>query len=151
MSTVPDDADLLREYLAVRDAPCPGCGYNLRGLTTGRCPECAESLELRVALHDPRQAWFIAGLVGLASGAGFSGLLFLYAIIRFALARWQMPPGGFLIVVSASGIIETYLLIAWLRQRRAFQRSSPTLQRLLVVGCWAATLGNVFVFAALIR
>ena len=37
---VPTDADLLAQYLSSHDAPCPACGYNLRGLTESRCPEC---------------------------------------------------------------------------------------------------------------
>ena len=33
-------------YLAGRDAPCPRCGYNLRGVESSRCPECGGALEL---------------------------------------------------------------------------------------------------------
>lgn len=39
---------LVAAYLASRDAPCPGCGYNLRGLTGSACPECGKPLELRL-------------------------------------------------------------------------------------------------------
>lgn len=38
--------DELRLYLAERDAPCPGCGYNLRSLVTERCPECGRGVTL---------------------------------------------------------------------------------------------------------
>jgi hypothetical protein len=46
----------LKGYLARRDVPCPSCGYNLRGLRTGACPECGfgfdvESLKV---LRTPR-------------------------------------------------------------------------------------------------
>jgi rubrerythrin len=34
------DAALLAQYLKERDVPCPGCGYNLQGITTEKCPEC---------------------------------------------------------------------------------------------------------------
>lgn len=27
------------------DIPCPGCGYNLRGLTVPRCPECGNEFD----------------------------------------------------------------------------------------------------------
>ena len=36
----------LREFLATRDAACSGCGYNLRGLQSDRCPECAAHLSI---------------------------------------------------------------------------------------------------------
>lgn len=38
--------DALARYLAERDARCPGCGYNLRGLKEGTCPECGFGLNL---------------------------------------------------------------------------------------------------------
>jgi hypothetical protein len=31
---------LALEFLRTHDVPCPNCGYNLRGNTTGTCPEC---------------------------------------------------------------------------------------------------------------
>lgn len=37
----------LRRYLAERDVPCPGCGYNLRGLGENCCPECGRELSYR--------------------------------------------------------------------------------------------------------
>lgn len=43
------ERDLLQEFLAQQDAPCPACGYNLRGLTGPACPECAGVLTLGVA------------------------------------------------------------------------------------------------------
>ena len=34
--------------LLIRDEPCPGCGYNLRGLEEHhRCPECGHRYDLR--------------------------------------------------------------------------------------------------------
>lgn len=47
------------EFLAGRDAPCPRCGYNLRSVRTGFCPECGLVLRLEIAGRDPlaRVAW----------------------------------------------------------------------------------------------
>ena len=42
----------LADFLAERDASCYGCGYSLRGLTTGVCPECGQAIDL-----DALRAW----------------------------------------------------------------------------------------------
>lgn len=42
-----DAHEMLRRYLADHDAPCPACGYNLRGLEGETCPECGEAVALR--------------------------------------------------------------------------------------------------------
>ena len=60
----PTDSDLLRQYLAERDVSCPGCGYNLRGLAAGACPECNQDFELGIKLASPR----IGRLVAVPSG-----------------------------------------------------------------------------------
>lgn len=83
------DSEILQSFLAERDAPCPNCGYNLRSLTSDRCPECAEGLRLQVGLQEPRLAAYLAGLIGLASGAGFGGMLLIYAIYESLV---DLPP-----------------------------------------------------------
>ncbi len=45
--------ELLTEYLHGRNILCPSCGYNLRDVTTGICPECGT--ELMIHVH-PRHA-----------------------------------------------------------------------------------------------
>lgn len=46
MSDAPDPLEL---FLADRDAPCPGCGYNLRALKGSTCPECKRATSLEIA------------------------------------------------------------------------------------------------------
>jgi len=48
----PDDIVLI-DWLKDRDAACPLCAYNIRGLTTPRCPECGQVLRLSVTLAEP--------------------------------------------------------------------------------------------------
>jgi hypothetical protein len=50
--TGPPAANYLHDYLREQDIPCPGCGYNLRGLTSATCPECNQALELRVTVAE---------------------------------------------------------------------------------------------------
>ena len=80
-------AEFLTTFLAGRNAACPGCGYNLRDLQGTRRPECGDILVLRVGLVEPKQAAPIAGLIGLAAGAGLNGLLLLYIAIQAAIVR----------------------------------------------------------------
>ncbi len=46
--------DLLREFLAERDVPCPRCGHNLRASNGRICPECGGAVAGMVILSRPR-------------------------------------------------------------------------------------------------
>lgn len=67
-----NEAERLVGYLNGRDAPCPGCGYNLRGLKGTACPECGERLTLRGIKHPERRSAltpaFVVGSAGLVVG-----------------------------------------------------------------------------------
>jgi hypothetical protein len=105
------ETDSLQSFLAYRDAPCPGCGYSLLGLTGDRCPECGQALKLGVvsagrsrasaAKARPRSAWagvaahpvaiFLAAAIGmgLMQGPRAAGLVFLlWAGIFAAVWCW---------------------------------------------------------------
>jgi hypothetical protein len=60
------DTSLLASFLADRDVPCPGCGYNLRGLLGSRCPECGEAIELDVRRESAATVWRRWAVPGLA-------------------------------------------------------------------------------------
>jgi hypothetical protein len=49
--------DGLRDYLALRDVPCPGCGYNLRGVQESVCPECGGEIALSVTKAAGGRGW----------------------------------------------------------------------------------------------
>jgi hypothetical protein len=48
---------VLGTFLAERDAPCPRCGYNLRGVESAQCPECGEPLKLALAKRRRLGGW----------------------------------------------------------------------------------------------
>ncbi|MCG3129130.1 MAG: hypothetical protein CHACPFDD_04040 [Phycisphaerae bacterium] len=147
--------DALAQFLAARDVPCPGCGYNLRGLTAPRCPECAQELTLRVNLQEPRLAGFIAGLVALAAGTGFSGLLLIYGCVRLLVER-GLPAGRawlhpFLYVTFAGLVIEGACLLAWIALRPRIRRARRAWRVTLIIACWLLTLVNLCCFVGAIR
>ncbi|MBL8990783.1 MAG: hypothetical protein JNJ48_04290 [Phycisphaerae bacterium] len=142
---------MLRSFLAERDAPCPSCGYNLRGLTGSRCPECDQALELRVGLVEPRLAAWVAGLVGLATGTGFSGLLVLYWLTVIAQRGRAVRADQFVLVTGGGLVVEGLAMWAWLRFGAAIRRLPSPARRVLALGCWALTGANFWVFAFAVR
>jgi hypothetical protein len=143
---------LLPVFLAERDVACPACGYNLRGLREHRCPECGEAIALRVGLVDPRQAAAVAGLIGLAAGAGMNGLLLGYAVIRMVFFRDSLGGMDPFLVLNVGGLlVEGGALVLWLRFWRRIRRLTRPSKIKLVAGCWALTLLNLLLFSAFVR
>lgn len=78
-----NERDRLIGYLNGRDTPCPGCGYNLRGLKSMACPECDEPLTIRsikYARKDPRTASFVVGAVAFVPAASLLVWIWLDAM-----------------------------------------------------------------------
>lgn len=136
----------LINYLAEQDIPCPGCGYNLRGLKAEHCPECGESIVLNVGLAEPKLGAYIAGIIGLTLGLGFHGFMLLwllYLAVSENFSMWEDTPLMFI------GLVGTGIgLMFWLR-KRSFVRRSRRLG--LVVLCWAFSLVTVWGFLLMSR
>ena len=143
---------LLERYLADRDIVCPGCAYNLRGLTSDRCPECGDQLELQLRLVEPRQGPLIAGLVGLSAGAGLGGLLLIYGlIVTFVMSQRAGGLRRFFVINAIGFAVHLIALLLWIRYWHPIRRGPTWRRRLLVLVCWALPLIFVAVFAAKIR
>lgn len=141
--------EALRSFLRARDVPCPACGYNLRGLPGDRCPECNELLDLRVGLVHPKLAWFITALVGLAAGAGFSGLLLLYYVWRVVPTSRRLMP-EFLWTTLVGVALEGGLLAVLVLRRRSLSRWAIAVRWVVAAACWALTAANFATFSVLI-
>jgi hypothetical protein len=145
-------SQFLRDYLADADVECPGCGYNLRGLTGSVCPECGDEIRLQIGLTEPKLAANISGLIGLSAGAGFNGLLLLYCFI-IALSRNASPDEmvGFVAANLVGLCVEGFCVSYWLYRWRPIRRLDPLPRWLLVAGCWFLSLLNVVIFAIVVR
>jgi hypothetical protein len=117
------DITLLREYLAARDAPCPRCGYNLRGLTDPVCPECGGLLLMSMLADRPlwRTPYF------WRYGWGGAGL----HIAGFALIVTLMLAGPVAVLALPALVWHLALVAAWCdelargkRAQRAARRGS---------------------------
>ena len=137
---MPDDHGMLTTYLAERDDACPGCGYNLRGLTGTRCPECNQELRLRVGLVELRLAWFVTGLIGIGMGLGFSALLLMYAVTDRLFAQYRGPPGQVWWPLAAGTVLGGALLAGWVLNRRRWALHSAQRRWALVFAAWILSL-----------
>lgn len=139
----------LTDYLSDQDTPCPGCGYNLRGLEGDRCPECGERLELRIGLADSKLSQFIGGLIGLAAGLGFHGLFLIWVAYVAAVQTFTMwdalPP----LVIGLVGSVAA--IFTWVGLRGRMRRLTLSRRRVLVFVCWGWSLGTVLWFFASMR
>ncbi len=95
----PSDDELLVTFLSERDFMCPRCGYNLRNITSGACPECGDLVTLGVVLADPKIGPYLVLL--LAAGTGFGGSLGigLLALSAGAFPHWLGEFSGQLLLV----------------------------------------------------
>ena len=144
--------ELLQAFLSGRDALCPACGYNLRNLRGGRCPECGEALVLQVGVAEPRQAAAIAGAIALAAGAGMSGLLLGYLFVQIAIYGRQLGGVGRFFAINFFGlVIEGAALTFWLRYWRAIRRLNANARWGLVGACCALTLAYFLTFSLRVR
>jgi uncharacterized paraquat-inducible protein A len=147
------DGVQLANYLRDRDAPCPTCGYNLRGLQGGVCPECHEPLRLQVGAVEPKLAAYLTSIVLLSAGVGFSLLLVAYIGIMI-LINSLMPgtrAGVIFIGCVLPGAIELGLLLLLLRHRRWFRSRTKAHRWWIAAACGLATLGNVVLFSMIVN
>jgi hypothetical protein len=83
---------LLLSYLAQNDAPCPVCDYNLRGLKTDHCPECAAKLHLRVGSENLTLGPWLAAVLSFGLAVGFDAVVTLIFSVMFTVSRFASPP-----------------------------------------------------------
>jgi len=135
------DEAFLIIWLADRDAACPLCSYNIRGLTTPRCPECGQALRLSVALAEPYLKAWIAVIVGLLPPAGI-GAIFIIALLRAGFPRGDIEFGPAVAILYVIGCIPLSALALF--QRRRFLRLQRRSQQWIATVVWIALLAAFF-------
>ncbi len=152
------DEAILLDWLKDRDAACPLCAYNIRGLTTPRCPECGQVLRLSVSLAEPYLKAWVALIAGLLPPAGV-GMIFIF------LFCYEFARNGFRIfahmdfsdVFSGPGFALVHVVscvplsIAAIFLRRRFLRWSRTIQLSCAAAAWLAVLTSGIIMVSKIR
>jgi hypothetical protein len=133
--------ELIAAFLADRDESCPGCGYNLRGLERGRCPECERPLVLRIEPLRSPLGVFVAGLVALAGGSAFSLAVGIYVL---AAGMWGGSAAGAITAVwpaPLTAVFQAALAAEWIRRAGWVSRLPRGTQHGFVAACWAVGAG----------
>lgn len=140
-----------RRYLKEHDAACPGCGYNLRGLKSQRCPECGREFtwqdmkapEVRIPFRTA--AVDLAGLcLTVGVNIALTGLM-TRAVLIYGKSSWFTDPRfdlGGRSKYSISGVLLIVLAISFAAWGWAWERSSVSswrAQNALAVWCWLLT------------
>lgn len=89
-AVVPVSDEALRAYLAGRDAPCPSCGYNLKGAESAACPECGSRLELSLARPGPGRGWVAFAALAFAWLFLAGGMNTTRNVVRLVEQKRQM-------------------------------------------------------------
>jgi hypothetical protein len=142
-------AELLRRYLAERDCECPGCRYNLRMLQSGRCPECNMELQLEVRLKEPRLGTLIAGVVAMASGLGFGGLMCVFGLIMtIARGKGTLRDWEPFVYFGSIAVVHAVGLWIWARSWKKVRTMSRQTRILLAAACWVLPVASVIVIGS---
>ncbi len=145
------ESELLKMLLAVRDIPCPLCGYNLRAIRSANCPECGAKLDLRVGTTDLKIGPWLACVLSAALPLGFAVVMTTIGAI-LSLMYGSSDVGQFFFL-GGLAIAYTAVLIVLIKKRRVLwsrpRRTQVLFATWLSLACWAAVaivLVVMFVF-----
>jgi hypothetical protein len=131
------ETDLILQFVAERDTPCPVCGYNLRAATSPRCSECGRALQLAVAVGERVHLPWTLAVIACASTVFFS-LMFAFQL-KDGLANYTRMEWAIGLVCS----VLTIAVIPLLLLRRTIITWRPRWKWAL-----AATAGTLWLLAA---
>lgn len=147
-SSAQGEADVLKQFLAVRLSACPCCRYELTGLEGSRCPECGAAL--RLVLTAKRSARELLSerlwLIGIVGPCTALGVLTLEAA-RLVLSHWVglTPRGGLgtwsfwnRMLLFAGSLLLVYL---WGGTRDIMGRQNPVIAMMLAQLAWVLAVG----------
>lgn len=153
------DEQVLGTFLSTRDVPCPSCGYNLRGINSPVCPECAEPLALRVGFARDTTRALLAAILppAVVGGAGLclvSCFLIVSLFMSSAVLSHAATGEGVAYLWAPFGIGIALMgytwLLARLRGRVWFRRLSASRRRLVVASSVLLAASGFVLWAAIV-
>ena len=90
--------ELLKAYLETNDAPCPVCGYNLRGVELAVCPECNAPIELVVGSQQDRLGAWLFAMLAFAMALGFDVVIGSMMVLSVIMTSGEDASAIFLMI-----------------------------------------------------
>ncbi len=112
------DAELLAIFLSRHDVPCPGCGYNLRGVRLSACPECAKPIELWLRGEEPSRTAYTSGLITISMGIGFHAMIMAWVLWMRTIQKHSRPEWSEIWPAFVGCTVGGVMLWLWTRSRR---------------------------------
>lgn len=129
--------DFLAEFLVDRDAPCPVCGYNLRGVALPRCPECDAPITLTVGSEQARPGPWLLAMLAFGMAIGFDAVVALLLTVPIVATRGEATAVVMFVYMLTLGLLSGAGLRALVRGRRRFQSRPPADQWRRAWACFA--------------
>lgn len=137
-----EERQALKVLIENRDAACPGCGYNLRGLTGDRCPECHRMISIDVLRKPTRAGPFLAGAIGLSIGLGACVIFVLASILTLSFDSHE-----FVRILVACALLTT-ALVFWTKHRERVLLLPGGLVGFLIALCYLLSLATIILIVA---
>ena len=130
--------EMLRDYLAEHDAPCPVCAYNLRGVTLAVCPECECPIELGVSSSSSFLGAWLLALLSFAMPLSFDLIVGTMMLVGVIMSAGENPEGVFLLVsLSTLTMVSVGMLWVLVARKRDWLRMARRRQWKLAWGFFA--------------
>lgn len=140
----PEADPLLLQFLASRDAICPVCRYDLRGVTTNRCPECGHALALSLGGYQRFPLWWYLGFAGPVALMGFH-ILVMVGLVYACLRRGRCPSMSWMAWIFTTVLMNTAIVIAWTRWGYTALQDRPYRRAAAICGGWALGAGFLYI------
>lgn len=149
------DNQLIAAWLADRDAPCPKCGYSLRGWTptagAPRCPECEQPIELQLTGTESVLGPWLLAYTSCAMGFGFDLVMaaFFFLVVVLQSGGGTVTEGLVLLAMMITLAVASGVAMTRLRDRAASWAQLATLAQWQRAWAWFFAVFFVHLFTAI--
>ncbi|MGV6813678.1 MAG: hypothetical protein ACWA5W_01570 [Phycisphaerales bacterium] len=113
--------EMMVAYLESHDAPCPVCGYNLRGVVLEVCPECQAPITLAIGSEQARLGPWLFAMLSFAMALGFDAVVGMLLVVPIVMSGGEQDAELFLSgSLVTLGLVSVGMLWVLMVRKRAW-------------------------------